>query len=89
MHYISRAAVASFIAPSFVLFPVTRNRWIVSDPREVKRVKAYIPPMNPLAWTKMQPSIPETLLSSSSRSPLHASGRAFRLSKESFETETA
>lgn len=50
--------------------------------------KVSAPPMNPLAWQKVHPSMPATLLSSESRTPRHASGSDFRFSKLSGETGT-
>lgn len=49
----------------------------------------WFPPINPLAWTKIPPSIPVTFDSSSSLTPRQTSGRALRESKDSGETGTA
>lgn len=51
--------------------------------------KDLFPPMNPLMWTNTQSGIPHSLESSSSRKPLHDSGRGLRLSNLSGETATA
>lgn len=48
-----------------------------------------LPPMKPLACTNTQPSIPDKLLSSSSRIPRQASGRGFRDSNDTGDTLTA
>ena len=45
--------------------------------------------MNPDAWTKIPPSIPDTIESSSSLRPRQGSGSAFRLSKLSGDAGTA
>jgi len=41
--------------------------------------KVLFPPMNPAAWTKTHPLVPQISSSPSSRKPLQASGSGFRL----------
>ena len=46
------------------------------------------PPVKPLAWQKVQPAIPLTLLNSSSLTPHHGSGSDLRFSNDSPDTGT-
>lgn len=71
-------------APLFVRLPVVLGQ----PPSRTSRLH-HLPPINPVACTKMQPEIPISLSSTSSLSPLHDSGRLFRLSKVSALRGTA